>query len=279
MPFDQKNFPMLAARGECTWTGNSDLYGIGVRVGLYAQWTATLLATVFDPKSENSLRMTNLIIQFAIFIGLCTESTENASAVGSIITQFLLCGSLSSVTGDGISNLNKLSGLMRLAFYMALSAYGCWFWFVGLQTMIHPECDPVAFFGRASFTGWFQSLGKALSVIGLVSCTCLCAVWGFYVYQRFRSGWSEGFREERKRPRVEVVLMMLSIGLLVFSAVTVEYLVSENRLNDKTNTVDSVGQLIPLIAGTVACGMMLWRVVMDGLFWRKRCWFFCGYHL
>ncbi|KAK3190503.1 hypothetical protein K4F52_003524 [Lecanicillium sp. MT-2017a] len=270
---------MLVTRESCDWEGNPDLYGIGVRAGLYAQWTATLLATVFDQRSEGVLRITNRIIQFAIFIGLCTESTKSGNAVGSVITQFLLCGSLSSVTGDGITNLNKVSGLMRIIFYMALSAYGCWFWFTGVDAMTQTSCRHIAFFGRASFTGWFRSLGKALSVMELISCVCLCGVCGFFVYKRFRGGLA-GLHEDRKRPRVDIVLMLLSMGLIAFSVAIVEYLISVNEPKGEiTTTVSSVGQLIPLIAGTMACGMMLWRVVAGGLMWKKRCWFLIRCHL
>lgn len=46
----------------CPFAGNSDLYGIGVRIGLYAQWAATLLVTLFSPEDEETFRIVNLII-------------------------------------------------------------------------------------------------------------------------------------------------------------------------------------------------------------------------
>lgn len=96
--------------------GNPDLYGLGVRVGLYAQWTATLVTTVLDPANEAALRLLNLVVQTAVFLGLCTESGRHASAVGSLITQLLLCGSLSSITGDGVVHFGHASGFLRLVF-------------------------------------------------------------------------------------------------------------------------------------------------------------------
>jgi hypothetical protein len=60
----------------CPFTGNSDLYGIGVRVGLYAQWVATLLVSLFSAEDEETFRIVNLIIQSAVFLGICSQSSK-----------------------------------------------------------------------------------------------------------------------------------------------------------------------------------------------------------
>ncbi|KAM3509406.1 hypothetical protein MY11210_006329 [Beauveria gryllotalpidicola] len=303
---------MLAIRQDgCGYDGNSDLYGVGVRVGLYAQWVATLLSTVFEPRSEAGLRTTNLIIQFAVFIGLCTESAGATSTTSglhpsaAVITQFLLCGSLSSVTGDGVGHLRSISGVARLFFYMALSAYGCWFWFAGIDVMhrrrrdgsdggpapgsaaLAPCTAEVAFFGRTSFDGWFRVLGKVLSVLGLVVCVALVAYWVYLLVTRFRPGFGRGLAANANRyggktgrPRIELALLALSAGLLVLSATTVEYLIRVNGVQKVGRAdLDSVGQLIPLIAGCMGAALVAWRIVMHGQVLKKRCVFLFGFHL
>lgn len=289
---------MLAARDDgdgCSYQGNSDLYGVGVRVGLYAQWVATLLSTVFEPRSEAGLRTTNLIIQFAVFIGLCTESARATTTTttphpsAAVITQFLLCGSLSSVTGDGVSHLRSLSGAARLLFYTALSAYGCWFWFVSVDVMGVDDgggggCREVAFFGRTTFEGWFRVLGKVLSVLGLVTCVALLGYWMHLLVTRFRTGFTSGLaanaRPREGRPRIELALLALSAGLLVLSAMAVEYLIRENGVQKVGRAdLDSVGQLIPLIAGCMGAAMVVRRIVLHGQFLKKRCLFLFGFHL
>ncbi|KAM0667931.1 hypothetical protein ACQRIT_002783 [Beauveria bassiana] len=302
---------MLAIRQDgCGYDGNSDLYGVGVRVGLYAQWVAMLLSTVFEPRSEAGLRTTNLIIQLAVFIGLCTESvgatttsTSGLHPSAAVITQFLLCGSLSSVTGDGVGHLRSISGVARLFFYTALSAYGCWFWFAGIDAMrrrrdgvadgaasapaptLAPCTSEVAFFGRTSFDGWFRVLGKILSVLGLVVCVALVAYWVYLLVTRFRPGIGRGLAanahgNNKGRPRIELALLALSAGLLVLSAMTVEYLIRVNGVQKVGRAdLDSVGQLIPLIAGCMGAALVAWRIVMRGLVLKKRCVFLFGFHL
>ncbi|PHH60343.1 hypothetical protein CDD81_1828 [Ophiocordyceps australis] len=261
--------------------GNADLYGLGVRIGVYAQWTATLLTTVFDASNESALGLLNLVVQTAMFVGLCTESARGANAVGSVITQFLLCGSLSSVTGDGISHLGHVSGLMRSIFYTGLSAYAIWFWFTGVDGMLGSSCRQVVFFGPSLMTGWFRSMARILSIAGLVVCLCLTLSSILICLRRFRRGLTAAFvGPPRRRPQVELSLMLLSVFLLGLSVATVEYLIRENNVQDVgAAAIGSVAQLIPLLAGGLACVLSVWKIVTHGLVFRKRCWLIFGWHL
>lgn len=277
---------LLPREGACQPpTGNPDLYGIGVRAGLYAQWGATLVATVFDPATESELRMANMIIQCSIFLGLCTESDNGGSAAGAVIIMLLLCGSLSSVTGDGISHLGRFSGMMRFTFYTGLSLYGCWFWFVGVDKMIPAGCDEFAFFGRTGFHGWFRVLGKVLSVLGAVACMVLDVLCAMALWKRmFKGDVVASFAKgPNVRPKVELALVILSTGLLVFSVVLIEYLIDINHFSGITNNQssgpDTTGQLIPLIAGGLSVILVIWKVLFRGLLFRKRCWYIFGKHL
>lgn len=267
---------------ECSFVGNPDLFGLGVRIGVYGQWVATLLITVFDPANESPFRLLNLIVQTSIFLGLCTESGERHNAVAAVITQLLLCGSLSSVTGDGISHFGHVSGILRLMFYLALSGFGAWFWFVGIDVM-RSECGgrDIVFFGPSTINGWFRSFGKALSVAGLVACVALAAFSIFKMIHRFKDGLRAGFaRPSGRRPQVEISLMLASMGLIGLSIATVEYLIRENDIQGVgAKDIGSVAQLIPLIAGVLACFLALWKVVAHRLFLRRRCWLLFGWHL
>lgn len=263
--------------------GNSDLYGIGVRVGLYAQWVATLLVTLFDPKTESTYRITNLIIQWSIFLGLCTQSNPGDPLIGAVITQYLLFGSLSSLTGDGISHFSHFSGIFRIVFYTAVSAYGCWFWYSGIDEMSLAQagCPDIAFFGRVTIHGWFRTLGKVVAAGGLVLCVFFIGFSIWATMKRFSNGFRDGFKSKPKgRPRVELVLMVLSMALIAMSIYLVEHLIVINDIQGVgINEIGTVGQLIPLLAGGLGCAMSLWKVVVHRQFLKKRCWFLFGYHL
>ncbi|KAL7915848.1 hypothetical protein GGI35DRAFT_430826 [Trichoderma velutinum] len=271
---------MVVAPDFCP-SGNSDLYGVGVRAGLYAQWVATLLATLFDPKTESTYRIANLIIQWSIFLGLCTQSEPGDPVIGAVITQYLLFGSLSSLTGDGVGHFSHFSGIFRIIFYTAVSSYGCWFWFNGIDDMTVKDCPDIAFFGNVSLHGPFRTAGKVFSVLGVLVCVFSLIYSVFATTRRFRGGIREAFEaKEKARPKVELVLLVLSMALIGTSIYLVEHLIEENGITGVgVKEIRSVGQLIPLLAGGLAGAMTLWKIVTHRLFMRKRCWYLFGYHL
>ncbi|KAF4428961.1 hypothetical protein F53441_14021 [Fusarium austroafricanum] len=144
----------------CYFEGNGDLYGLGVRIGLYTQWAATLITTVADPHAENVVMVLNMLIQTALLLGLVILSARHeASVLDPVITFWLLFGALSNLTGDGVYILDHPTGSGRLILYAAVAIYYIWFWFTGWMGMLDPDCDP-----------------SAMSILGLVVCITL-AIW------------------------------------------------------------------------------------------------------
>lgn len=157
-----------------------------------------------------------------------------------------------------------------------------WFWFAGLPLMLRPGCAAdFVFFGPSAITGWFRTAAAALSVAGLVACVGLVGLSLGSALRRFRGGLRAGLaRPSARRPQAEIVLVLLSMGLLALSVATVEYLIRANDIQDVgAAKIGSVAQLIPLLAGVLACFLTVWRVLSDGLLFRKRCWLFLGWHL
>lgn len=270
---------MSTSNPPCTFQGSSDIYGIGVRIGLYTQWVATLLVTLFAPEEEETFRIVNLTINTSIFLGIAVQSTTETNAVEPIIVLFLMFGSLSSLTGNGMSNSAHVSGAFRALFYTALAAYGCWFWFEGLDKMVKEGCEAIAFFGPSKVDGWFRSLGKAFSVIGLVVSAWLIGVCMKAIRSRFNNRFDAAMRRPRKqRPQVEIALLVLSGGLIAFSAAVVEYLIRVNHVTG-LGAFEAVGQLIPFLIGILELTSIFWKILIKGLFFKKRCWFLFGHHL
>lgn len=274
----------MATNKPCSFQGNSDIYGIGVRYGFYLQWLATLLITIFTPSEEDTVRIVNLTIQTSIFLGIAVQSSSETNPVEPIIVLFLMCGSLSSLNFKGMGNWKHVSGVFRTLFYAALSAYGIWFWWVGLDKMMkaasdNGSCVAIAFFGRAKVDGRFRTFGKVISIIGLVLSVCLIGVCVHALWKRFQDRFDDAMkRPRRQRPQVEIMLLLLSAGLIAFSIAVVEYLIRVNGITG-LQQIDAVGQLIPFLIGILECTSIIWRIVIKGLLWKKKCWFLCGRHL
>ena len=261
--------------------GNNDIYGIGVRIGLYSQWLATLLITLFNAEEEETVRIVNLTVNISIFLGIAVISASELNPVEPVIVLFLMCGSLSSLTGNNMYNFSHVGGVLRVLFYTALSAYGVWYWFRGLDKMIAAAdgCEVIGFFGRSRIDGWFRSLGKAVSIFGLILSVFLIGVSARAVWKRFKKRFELAMARPRKqRQEVEIVYLVLSVGLIVFSICVVEYLIRVNHVTG-LGTFDAVGQLIPFLIGILECTSIFWKILIKGLFFKRKCWFLFGKHL
>ena len=161
----------------CHFEGNSDLYGLGIRIGLYTQWVATLITTIADPNLENVLLVLNMLIQTALLLGLVIlPSRHEAKVLDPVITFWLLFGALSNMTGNGIHILDHPTGSYRLVLYTAITIHCIWFWFAGWVGMLDSACDPTVFFGNVSIRGRYSVFAGVMSTLGLVACAAL-VVW------------------------------------------------------------------------------------------------------
>ncbi|KAI2782993.1 hypothetical protein F4815DRAFT_491948 [Daldinia loculata] len=256
--------------------GDADFYGIGIRLGLYAQSLTTLLVTLFVQEEEAVNRTINLLLQLAIFAGtLLSTHAGTIHAFEVIIVFWILVGALSSLTGSGITDINSFSGTCRLLFYAALSAYGCWFFFVGQDTMQETPCMQIVFFGKSTLDGWFRTVGKVISITSLVIIIGLLA-WAATTY--IKKGGGEQSRYRSGRPQTEITLMLLSLAMVVLSIISTEHVIRANNLSGVDDIFD-VGQVLALLVGLFQLLDVLIPIFFEHRLWVPRCWLLLGHHL
>ena len=264
---------------DCTIGGNPDLYGVGIRVGLYLQWISTLLSTIFVPGDEDILRVANLLVQSAIFVALLHLSARgDLHAVDAVLATWLVFGALSSLSGSGINPLGCFSGTFRVLFYTAFASYACWFWFSGLDAILARDngCGGVAFFGGTSITGPFRDFNKVAAIIGLTVCTAfiIANVWvAFKRYQRKTSPDASP-----PRPVVELSLLLISGIIIILSIASIEYLIKANNIVD-IDDVNSIGQLLPLLVGVFGIADAVFDISQSPKVFAPRCLLLFGQHL
>ncbi|XXG96429.1 hypothetical protein Hte_002712 [Hypoxylon texense] len=262
----------------CEMEGDADMYGIGIRLGIYAQSLGTLLVTLFTQEEEGQNRIINLLLQLAIFAGtLLNTKTGVIHAFDVVIVFWLLAGALSSLTGDGLGGVGSFSGTCRLLFYTALSAYGCWFWFTGADDMVKPPCGipEILFFGGSTLDGWFRTFGKVVAVLGLAVTTGML-FWTGAVYAK--KGRGKNQERQSKRPQTEIVLMILSIAMIVLSITSTEYVIRANNLTE-VNEIFKVGQVLAFLVGLFQLLNTLVMIFFKGRLLTPRCWLLFGRHL
>ncbi|KAI3572871.1 hypothetical protein IWW34DRAFT_707869 [Fusarium oxysporum f. sp. albedinis] len=263
----------------CPFPGNSDLYGIGIRIGFYLQWVSTLLTTIFMPTEENVLRILNLLIQSAVLLGLVLLTKEHEiHTIEPVITIWLLFGALSSLSGSGMNPLARFSGFFRVIIYSAVAGYACWFWFVGLDELLKKglNCEIVAFFGGVPIDGPFRTFNKVASILGGIICIAFL-LWSLVILHR-RITETSSIAQTARTATTRVELLVLSSSIIALSIAAVEYLITANRITDIDN-ISSVGQLIPLISGIFGLIEVFFTILRKKLYRRHRCWILFGRHL
>ncbi|RSL65926.1 hypothetical protein CEP54_004020 [Fusarium duplospermum] len=148
------------APNECAFQGEPDIYGFGIRLGIYLQWTSVLIVRTFKLRGRASLAKSYVIFIFAIFVALlfmtanATPSTEiNKSsedtpkgpyAVEVMILAYIIFGGVYIVLLTGNDpmpiqrfDVDTVTRLCRqFVFWCVLTAasvYYIWFWLDGIN--------------------------------------------------------------------------------------------------------------------------------------------------
>lgn len=91
--------PRQLPESQCTLDGNSDLYGLGIRVGVYLQWVSGFLANCFHAGSVQDILSTNTIFLMALFIALAIITTNHTIKAPEVVILLQFCfGFLFSVS-------------------------------------------------------------------------------------------------------------------------------------------------------------------------------------
>lgn len=173
-------------QSECGYDGNPDLYGLGIRIGIYLQTTACTAAVLFgQDRLMTAISYGNGIFQFALVVSLLiltTTSPEFQAVEAAIVVLLAICSSIqgfqpfptpSLEDGTDHPRPSRLvrtqrwivaSGLpfFRQSMELILYSYSIWFWFVGLDRLAHSDsCTSFGFFfAPVDLYGWFRTLGK-----------------------------------------------------------------------------------------------------------------------
>lgn len=149
----------LSARAACSIQGNSDFYGLGIRIGIYLQWVTSFLANHLLEDAIWDNLTTNTIFLLALFVALVVATVEGSVQPAEVVVLLQLCfGFLFSILSIwGLRTRYRarqrpvrfplLSATFRLMIATAISIYSAWFW-------IHDAAiSPAA--GRCSYYTFF----------------------------------------------------------------------------------------------------------------------------
>jgi hypothetical protein len=128
----------------CGFAGNPDIYGLGIRLGMYLQWMSLWIAFTFLPSEKGGLRLTNHIFGFAIFVSLFifTFRGDCMYVAEVIVILFIFLGGVASMWNFTHMHLrpsgkytirgqnSPFFGNMITWYFISapMLLFSCWFW-------------------------------------------------------------------------------------------------------------------------------------------------------
>jgi hypothetical protein len=156
---------------DCTTDFSNDYYGFGVRLGVYFSWLSSYFANLLLPSEIAGSLDTNAIFLLALIASLFTGThMHQIQQIDALIIMQLSSGflfSCLSVWGyrtsyyqkEGPAAIKRFGGLgthCRLILIAAISTYGAWFWWEGLEDGLLvspiPGCENIYTWFFAYFT-------------------------------------------------------------------------------------------------------------------------------
>ncbi|KAF3938004.1 hypothetical protein ABW19_dt0208154 [Dactylella cylindrospora] len=178
---------------ECFLLGNPNLYPLGLRVGIYLQWFATIFANFFVPSVAASMRGINTLFQLAVFSGL-SYSVANMQDIDGIEVFILLTLCIGSITALITSpnmevRVTRIGSIGRLVVFFAVFVLGAWYWFSGYRGVAITACTQqiqFLFFWKVHLYHWFMSFSQATMIIGAIAIAGALAWELFFLSTVFR---------------------------------------------------------------------------------------------
>ena len=189
LPLEDLHLPRRTTAQACGFPGNSDTYGLGIRLGVYLQWVSALISKQFLVASNaevlRELIDVNTIFSLAIFIATVLWSSEYVAPVDStvhgveiLIMLHIYFGNTYIISYEHLLRSNNGRGLTffgitaTIFITAGMSCYAIYYWFYALDILPGTGCGNFAFlFAKVGIYGPARTFFKIASVINML-------IWG-----------------------------------------------------------------------------------------------------
>jgi hypothetical protein len=197
----------------CRFIGNSDLYGLGIRIGFYLQWYSTILGSWIAPSEVPPMRLSNSFFVAATFIALIIQVAKDNLTTAEIYIVLLLtfggylyfvplymwrlatgCAPRWDPSRFSRVKAGRVFTALNFMLLISVSSYQLWFWVRKVTDTKMAGCvEHGFFFGRFPLKArGFVVTNIAFQSILLLS--CVIVLWGWiyntaYGATRFPGGY------------------------------------------------------------------------------------------
>ena len=158
---------------DCGFAGNSDIFGLGIRIGYYTQILAVWFSNYFYLHEAKALRAVNslfllalIIVGFIYFIDAQSTYVVHAFLllqIGIVIGLVGITETRRYATKYRETSRERL--LLRIMIMIFGASFNLYFWWRGLDVMLPTPCGTYSFFfWKVGFYGWLRTAMRILSL-------------------------------------------------------------------------------------------------------------------
>jgi hypothetical protein len=248
-------------QGSCQILGDSDVYGLGIRLNYYLQWAAIVFATWIAPEQVEPARLTSNVVTIAVyvntFLGVRHDSLIAAEWwIVYFMTFVLTLGFIPTSTILLRKSIYSF-GFLGLLWSMIIFAE-CWVWFKGVDIGHRDGCIVKIYFLFFKVNVENKTWRTMFKIESIVACVVGAGVLLYGLFLLY-SGWfgekvDDGGTTKAKNEKATIYT--LNGMLMAFQLVTGALAILQIEMTLKINDIDiqgapltSSGQLIPFVAG------------------------------
>ncbi|KAK7184393.1 hypothetical protein PSPO01_09427 [Paraphaeosphaeria sporulosa] len=264
----------------CKIEGNSDMYGLGIRLGYYFQWYGAILARWLAPSEVKSLAFSTDVFVAATFLALVIltlTDVESLEPVETYIVLLLMFGAYLALVPIYVwrlltacdpywdptryprVNLGAMSANLSFTLLIGVLVFQYWFWFDRVPDLDHRSCQQYGFvFGEVRLNSKASVVLHALMYFWLG----LVCIYILLLKLRAMAGFPDPGAESRRPKRAHIEFLQnldVWIKIVIALAVTVatELTISWNEIGG-VGTLSGAGQTIPFAIGLAAIVRILY---------------------
>ncbi|KAK5016675.1 hypothetical protein LTR16_001586 [Cryomyces antarcticus] len=254
----------------CTFDGNSDMYGLGIRIGFYLQWYSGILASILAPSELPGLRFAKALFIAATFLALLILTIQNPLGLQVAEVYIILLLTFGSylffvplylwrifICGRTHLDPTRFPVVFTGAFYsvlnfmllVAVTAFQLWFWIARVPQLADQGCRSYGFiFTKVPLDA------KAVIVVNLVLYSLLLLVCLFVLFRTLLVAVG-GYEYEDEPSISERQFQTLHRWEVLIAAIVASTIITATELtiywNNITNvySLSSAGQTIPFAIG------------------------------
>jgi len=241
---------------DCIIPGDSDVLGLGVRIGFYLQLFSNLILGTIRPQDASKAFLQNVFFIICLVTAAIFSSAKHQFPPGSTIacTWYPVLGYVALIPFLFRllpKSLPTPQVVLSAAVVAVTSCFAIWFWYKGLD-QIHPaQCmEPRVFlFYNCSARGNIRTLFKVLTPL-LLAISILSGS-SVPVFQMIYLSACVGDNMQRPESPRRIRVLVLGLVWLAFGIVAFELQLQWNHVGG-INAFETTGQLIPLTFGILS---------------------------